>query len=169
MCRGAGKTNRCEEIKMVRYANYEEPEQINRLRKQVNELHCKGRPDIFRSGFCREMQDVIFDMLESEDSDIIVAERNGVICGFACVEYAVKPLSPYNLERKYYHIVEFGVDEKYRQQGVASEMLDFIREEAKKKNYDKIELDMWEFNENALKFYEAVGFRTYRRYMELDI
>ena len=53
MCHGAGKTNRCEEIKMVRYANYEEPEQINRLRKQVNELHCKGRPDIFRSGFCR--------------------------------------------------------------------------------------------------------------------
>ena len=61
------------------------------------------------------------------------------------------------------------MDEKYRRQGVASEMLDFIREEAKKKNYDKIELDMWEFNENALKFYEAVGFRTYRRYMELDI
>lgn len=61
------------------------------------------------------------------------------------------------------------MDEKYRRQGVASEMLDFIREEAKKKNYDKIELDMWEFNENALKFYGAVGFKTYRRYMELDI
>ena len=28
---------------------------------------------------------------------------------------------------------------------------------------------MWEFNEGALKFYESVGFRTYRRYMEQDI
>ena len=26
---------------------------------------------------------------------------------------------------------------------------------------------MWEFNQDALAFYEAVGFRTYRRYMEL--
>ncbi|MGN0498472.1 MAG: GNAT family N-acetyltransferase [Acutalibacteraceae bacterium] len=154
---------------MVRYANYEELEQVNKLRKQVNELHCNGRPDIFRSGFCKEMQDIIFDVWNSENADIIVAERNGVICGFACVEYVVKPLSPYNLERKYYHIVEFGVDEEYRRQGVASEMLDFIREEARKRGLDKIELDMWEFNENALKFYEAVGFKTYRRYMELDV
>lgn len=28
---------------------------------------------------------------------------------------------------------------------------------------------MWEFNEEALKFYEAIGFTTYRRYMEMDI
>lgn len=154
---------------MVRYARFEELQRVNELRKQVNELHCKGRPEIFRSGFCREMQDIIFDMLESEDSDIIVAERNGIICGFASVKYVVKPLSQYNLERKYYNIVEFGVDEEYRRQGVASEMLDFIREEARKRGLDKIELDMWEFNENALKFYEAVGFKTYRRYMELDI
>lgn len=28
---------------------------------------------------------------------------------------------------------------------------------------------MWEFNENALKFYEAIGFNTYRRYMEMTV
>ena len=33
---------------------------------------------------------------------------------------------------------------------------------------DKIELDVWEFNDTALKFYESLGFRTYRRYMEFD-
>lgn len=51
MYRGFGKTNGCEEIKMVRYARLEEMERVNELRKQVNELHCKGRPEIFRSGF----------------------------------------------------------------------------------------------------------------------
>ena len=30
----------------------------------------------------------------------------------------------------------------------------------------KLELDMWEFNDGALKFYESVGFITYRRFME---
>ena len=27
---------------------------------------------------------------------------------------------------------------------------------------------MWEFNEGALKFYESIGFTTYRRYMEYE-
>ena len=35
------------------------------------------------------------------------------------------------------------------------------------KGGDRIELDVWSFNEEALKFYEAVGFQTYRRFMAL--
>ena len=48
-------------------------------------------------------------------------------------------------------------------------LIAFCREEARKKGFLRMELDMWEFNEGALKFYESVGFRTYRRYMEQDI
>ena len=29
-----------------------------------------------------------------------------------------------------------------------------------------LELNMWEFNRDALAFYEATGFATYRRYRE---
>lgn len=32
---------------------------------------------------------------------------------------------------------------------------------------DRVELDVWEFNEAARRCYEAAGFRTYRRYMEM--
>ena len=38
-----------------------------------------------------------------------------------------------------------------------------------KKGFKRIELNMWDFNEDALKFYEAIGFNTYRRYMEMEI
>ena len=37
------------------------------------------------------------------------------------------------------------------------------------KGFDRVELNMWEFNSSALEFYEAMGFRTYRRYMELKL
>ena len=33
---------------IVRYAKGEELESVNNIRKQVNEVHVKGRPDIFR-------------------------------------------------------------------------------------------------------------------------
>ena len=64
---------------------------------------------------------------------------------------------------------ELGVDADCRRRGVARAIVDFCRQEARRKGYERIELNMWEFNEAALSFYEAVGFRTYRRYMELDV
>ena len=40
---------------------------------------------------------------------------------------------------------------------------------AKESGFDRIELNMWEFNEDAREFYDALGFKTYRRYMEMKI
>lgn len=151
---------------MVRYATREELKRVNELRKIVNEVHCNGRPDIFKGGFCKELEEFIYTLWEADNSDVIVVIRDEKICGYACVDYVDKPESPYNLARRFYHINEFGVDEKYRRQGVATELFDFIKKEASSRDFDKIELDMWEFNESALKFYESVGFVTYRRFME---
>ena len=46
-------------------------------------------------------------------------------------------------------------------------MIRFIRAFAREKGYRRLELNMWEFNRGALAFYEAAGFSTYRRYMEI--
>ena len=64
---------------------------------------------------------------------------------------------------------EFCVAEKYRRQGVATEMIEFIKKYAKDKGFQRLELNMWEFNEGALKFYESAGFETYLRYMEIKL
>ena len=71
--------------------------------------------------------------------------------------------------RDYLNISEFGVDEIFRRQGIASEMISFIRKYAKENNFSRLELNMREFNQSALEFYEAAGLSTYRRYMEMKI
>lgn len=154
---------------MVRFAEEKDLERINELRKQVNDVHVHGRPDLFKPGFCKEMRDLVYDMWGDENKNIIVSERDGVICGMVCVEYAVKPESPYNLERKIYHIQEVAVDEKFRRQGVGTELFEFIKRDAEERGFPKIEVDVWEFNESAAKFYEAVGFRVFRRFLECEI
>lgn len=152
---------------MVRLAKQDELERVNEIRKMVNDVHVNGRPDIFKAGFNEDLKNYIYDIWNAENKDILVAERDGIICGFACVQYVDKPENPFMNARKFYDIDEFGVDIKFRRQGVATEMIQFIKSDAKKRGMDKIELNMWEFNEGALAFYEAVGFKTYRRYMEL--
>ena len=153
----------------VRLARGSDLSRVNELRKQVNDLHVLGKPEIFKPGFSRELQDYIYVIWEDPEQEIVVAEQDGVICGFAIVHHINRPENPFMSERDFLDIDEFGVDEKYRRQGAGSALIDYIRAWAKEKGFRRIELNMWEFNRDALAFYEAAGFTTYRRYMEMEI
>ena len=136
------------------------------LRKQVSDLHVQGRPDVFH-GFSQALADRAGELIQREDAGIAVCEREGVIEGFASVLYVDKPASPYRHPQHFLHIEEFGVDEACRRQGVGRELMDWLRRLASETGYTRLELDMWAFNEGALDFYEAVGFKVYRKYMEM--
>ena len=134
---------------MVRFAEEKDLDIINELRKQVNDIHVEGRPDVFKAGFGSEIRDFAKVIMDGENSDIIVAEHNGVICGMVCVECVNKPETPYSKARSFYHVQEIAVDANHRRQGVAKELLEFMIADAKKRNLGKIELDVWEFNNSA--------------------
>ena len=154
---------------MVRFGTEKDIEKINDLRKQVNEIHAVGRPDVFKAGFDRKLQDLAYTLINGENSNILVAERDGVICGMACVEYVCKPETPYTMKRKFYHVQEIAVDESFRRQGVAGELFEFMKVDAEKRKLTKIELDVWAFNESAIEFYEAIGFEQTRIWMEYNL
>lgn len=154
---------------MIRFAREEELEKVNELRKEVNDVHVEGRPDIFKPGFDAVLRDYIYEIWKDPNKDIVVAERDGEICGVAVLNCIYKPENPFMLARDFMDVDEFCVAEKYRRQGVATEMIEFIKKYAKDKGFQKLELNMWEFNEGALKFYESAGFETYRRYMEIKL
>ena len=59
--------------------------------------------------------------------------------------------------------------ENFRRMGVATKLISFCKQEAKNRDFDRLELDVWEFNEGAIKFYDSVGFKTYREYKEMNI
>ncbi len=153
----------------ARFAKEEELPRVNELRKQVNDLHVAGRPDIFKPGFSEELKNHLYTIWNDPNQEIVVDEKDGTVCGFAVLNHIVKPENPFMLVRDYLDIDEFCVNEGCRRQGVAREMIDFIRAYAKEKGFSKIELNMWEFNQGALACYEALGFTTYRRYMEMGI
>lgn len=176
MCYNGGKEmrpmkrgNRMSKHGTIRFAEYKDLEEVNRLRKQVNDIHVDGRPETFKAGFPDELRDHIYTIFEDPDQRIAVYETDGKICAFAVMNHIIKPETPFMYVRDYLDIDEFGVDEACRRQGIATEMIAFIRAYAKREGFSKLELNMWEFNQGALEFYEAVGFTTYRRYMETEL
>ncbi len=153
----------------VRFARENELDRVNELRRQVNELHVSGKPEVFKPGFCDDLRDYVYTIFHDPEQKIVVAEANGTICGFAVLHHINKPENPFMYERDFLDIDEFCVDEAFRRQGVASALIRFIRDYAKEQGYHRIELNMWEFNREALAFYEAAGFTSFRRYMEMMI
>ena len=154
---------------MVRIATIEDFDRVNELRKQVNDLHVNGRPDHFKAGWNEELQNHAKECIEAENKDILVAERDGVICGMACLDYIDLQENPYRFARKFCRVEEFCVDKAFRRQGVATELMNLIKIHAKEKGFSQIELDVWEFNTEAIEFYESVGFSCIKRYMELKL
>lgn len=154
---------------IIRFAKENELVRVNELRKQVNDLHVEGKSEVFKAGFNDELRDHIYDIWNDPKQGIVVADSDGIICGFAVIHHIIKPETPFMYERDFMDVDEFCVDKEYRRRGVASEMITFIRNYAKEKGFNRIELNMWEFNQDALAFYEAVGFKTYRRYMEMMV
>ena len=153
---------------MIRIAESKDLEAINELRRQVNEIHVSGRPDIFKPGFCKEFQDRTQWYLSSDENDIFVDDQDGKITGMIMIDYITKPESPYGFERVFCHVAEICVDKECRRRGIAHNLIERVKEEAKKRGITRIELDVWAFND-AINFYEAEGFKTFRTFMEYDV
>ena len=154
---------------IVRSARREELERVNELRRQVNDLHVAGRPAHFRPGFGESLQQHVYEQFESDRFGVLVAEVDGAVAGFATVQYVHRPEGPYTLPLDFYHVEEFGVDAPFRRRGVASALVAYMKADARARGFSRIDLDVWAFNDDALAFYEAAGFSTYRRYMELEV
>ena len=153
---------------MVRFAVPQDAEAINVLRKEVNDLHVAGRPNHFKAGFGKELQDHVYMYLAGGFGYAAVDEEEGQIIGMVMVDYIDRPESPYRYAERFAHIAEICVDEQYRRQGIGQRLLDFVKADAKAKGFSRIELDVWAFND-ALAFYEAEGYTVFRRFLELRL
>ena len=153
---------------MIRLATIHDLKEVNRLRRQVNDLHVQGRPDLFKAGFGPEIQAYAEQYLNGENGYAAVEETDGVIAGMVMVDYIVRPEGTYSPERKFCHIAEICVDDAYRLRGVGKRLMDYVKQDAKEKGFPRIELDVWAFND-ALAFYAAEGFTVFRRFLEYPI
>lgn len=48
----------------IRFAERKDLNQVNILRKEVNDIHVVGKPTIFKKGFSKELQDYVSKYLK---------------------------------------------------------------------------------------------------------
>ncbi|WHE06010.1 GNAT family N-acetyltransferase [Thermoanaerobacterium thermosaccharolyticum] len=69
----------------------------------------------------------------------------------------------------YKYIDDLCVSSTHRRKGVGRMLFKYIVDYAKKLGTDTLELTVWEFNSDAIKFYDGLGMTTRNRRMELKI
>ena len=87
----------------------------------------------------------------------LIAELENEIVGICFSQ--IKEISNNKImkNRKILHIENICVDENHQKKGIGKKLYKQIVQLAKEKNIDNIELMVWGFNENAIKFYKNLG------------
>lgn len=145
-------------------------DQIIALLENIAALHHNGRPDIYKAGIRKYSPEEFAFLLEDEDSPVFVAaDENDRVMGYIFGELHRYKNHPYFTDRTELYIDDFCVDEHLRGQHIGTRLFEGVKAWAKQSGIDFIYLNVWEFNESAIRFYESLGMTTRRRYMELKI
>lgn len=130
---------------------------IDKIALQVHECHVKWRPDIFEHASSIINKEELEKMIESEE--IFVAKVEGRVVGYVILSKREGKKNGY-LYRKQLDIDAIGVDEAYRNKGIGTKLLEYVKEYAKNNDYTDLRLTVNEENENAIHLYEKVGFKV---------
>ena len=154
----------------IREAKIEDIEQIVIILEQISKIHYEKRPDIFKKKSKNEIRKNAIEMLKDKKRKIIVAVDDTLKI-YGLIIYNIKEVKEHiNLrDSKVLWIEELGVDESYRKNGIGKMLMKKVEEDAKILDCKRIELNCWDFNNNAISFYERFGMRTQRRIMEKEI
>jgi len=100
------------------------------------------------------------EIIESENSDFIIANENDVVIGFIHINQMKTPpydaITPHN----YAEIMAFMVTASHREQGVGSLLIDASKQWSIARNLDYIELASLTNAEAANRFYDNKDFAT---------
>ena len=140
---------------------------VRKLMKQVHHLHYINRPDICRDGdalsqsyFAKLFQDEYFHYVYIKEDEIV---------GLLMMEHHVKPGYEVVNDRNVFYISDLVVDENHRKSGIGRELYHYAEDVAKAYEATGIELTVWSFNQDAIRFYESLGMTPMNMTMEKKV
>lgn len=146
----------------------DEPEVI-RLFAEAQEHHVALAPDVFRPVTDEDLRELLGGMTSQDSMSVLVAELDGVICGFALLGIREAPASPLLQPRRWVEIEALGVSPQYRGRGIGSALMSAVERWAADRNVSRLQLGVWESNAGALRLYERLGFTTARRMLAREV
>ncbi|HZG59150.1 MAG TPA: GNAT family N-acetyltransferase [Anoxybacillus sp.] len=142
---------------------------INEIVKEGQDEHAEALPTIFAKVDVVMPIDYYQQLLNDKNSEVLVAKLDGQVVGFAVLEIKEAPPFASLVPRTYAYISDFGVKKSFQNNGIGKQLFFACVEWAKAKGATSLELNVWEFNQKAISFYEQLGMKPLSRKMAIDL
>ncbi|MBO7080331.1 MAG: GNAT family N-acetyltransferase [Bacilli bacterium] len=150
---------------MIRKAITKDIEAIDKLLYQVHDLHSTIRPDLFIKGKKKYSDLELLSIINDDTRPIFVYEVKNTIFGYIfCV--VEDEISDSHTKIRSMYIDDLCVDSASRGHHIGKLLYEYAKEYAKSINCFNIYLNVWEGNESAKKFYEALGMKVQKTTFE---
>lgn len=151
---------------IIRKAKTTDIERLLELLEVVHGLHAKHRPDIFQEGKRKYTKEDLESILNNDLTPIWVAEEKKKVVGYIfCIYEEIKDHQSLT-NRKTLYIDDICVDDNFRQKGIGRQLYNYAKMMAKTKGCYDITLNVWNLNPGAIIFYEKLGLKPLKIYME---
>ena len=152
---------------MIRMAEKGDIPRLIELLSEVLELHAKIRPDIFIPGTTKYTDEELEALLEDVSKPIYVAaDDEDKVLGYAFCQLQEQPASNNMIPFRSMYIDDLCVDSSCRGRHIGEKLFEYVKEEARRLGCYEVTLNVWSGNDGAELFYEKMGMRTMKRYME---
>lgn len=150
----------------IRFAAAQDVMGILELLRQIGQVHHEGRPAIFRANAQKYGASQVLALLNSSKTPLFVAVEDEKVLGYCfCKVKAYENESVVNDHTELF-IDDLCIDEGCRRQGIGTALYKEVVRYAKMRGCYNVTLNVWSFNEGALKFYESLGMKPQRVFME---
>lgn len=151
----------------IEVADLNDFDAVNSVVKEGQDEHSEALPHIFKK-VDQVMPDTYFrELLEDPNCEILVAKFNEEIVGFAVMELNESPPFESMTPRKFAYMNDFGIKNDFQRNGIGRALFSACVEWSRSKGAESMDLNVWEFNQKAISFYQSFGMETASRKMTL--
>lgn len=153
----------------VRSAGVDDAPTLGALNRHVQTPHAAARPDLFAPHEQAAVADWFATLLRQPHVLAVIAEVGGDAVGYALAEHRPAVVSPLTTPSAVLYVHHMAVAPRARRRGVGRALLGWVESAARERGADRIALDVWSFNADALGFYRALGFEEMRVVLERPV
>ena len=153
----------------IRVATPKDIESIADLNVEVQNLHAKAHPHIFK-----HVEDGVFainyiaEQMTTPNTYFFIAELDGEAVGYVFARVIHRPENPYTYAWNWVYIDQIAVKPSAQGKGCGSALIQAVRELAQEEGIETIALDTWAFNEKAQDFFKNQGFTMFNMKMWME-
>lgn len=151
----------------IQRAGENDIEGLDRLLRQVLEVHHNGRPDLFRSGAKKYTDRQLKEILADDTRPVLAAvDEAGQVLGYAFCVFQEHRGDNILTDIRTLYIDDLCVDEALRGQHIGRALYEYVLNYAKENGCYNVTLNVWACNESAMRFYESCGLKPQKFGME---